>query len=81
VRGIYPFGAKSNEVMLYGTVAYQAKDGSNSEKDWAARAELVKHSADGHWQLQYYQVYLVSMSTCDHRDTNRFKDTAPAVRK
>ncbi|KAJ9629659.1 hypothetical protein H2203_002040 [Taxawa tesnikishii (nom. ined.)] len=39
---IFPFGTSSDEVMLYGSVDYGMKDGSNASKDWAARAHLVK---------------------------------------
>jgi hypothetical protein len=59
---IFPFGDNANEVMLYGQVAYDLKDGGHSEKDWAARAVLTKPSNDGPLRLQFYQVYLVCIT-------------------
>lgn len=55
---IFPFGTHSDEVMLYGTVAYILKDGSESKVDWAARAHLVEEG--GKVKMDFYQVYLVS---------------------
>lgn len=57
---VFPFGSKSNEVMLYGTVDYGLKDGREATVDWAARAHLVKHN--GAVMMDFYQVYLVSRS-------------------
>ncbi|KAF5675176.1 fungal specific transcription factor factor [Fusarium heterosporum] len=54
---VYPFGSGSNEVMLYGSVALQLKNGGSAEIDWAGRAELVE-SQDGKYRLKDYQVYL-----------------------
>ena len=55
---IFPFGAHSSEVMLYGTVTYELKaDGSRITKDWAARAVLRDGGQQG-WKLREYQVYL-----------------------
>ncbi|KAF2854050.1 hypothetical protein T440DRAFT_486679 [Plenodomus tracheiphilus IPT5] len=53
---IFPFGADSDEVMLYGTVKYEFKAGGESGLDWAARAHLVKE--DGRVKMDFYQVYL-----------------------
>ncbi|WAO92398.1 Hypothetical protein NCS54_00990500 [Fusarium falciforme] len=55
---IFPFGKGSDEVMLYGTVALQLKNGGSAEIDWAARAELVRSAAGGNYRFKYYQVYL-----------------------
>jgi hypothetical protein len=55
---IFPFGSYSDEVMLYGTVNYEMKNGSGKEVDWAARVKLVKE--DGKTRMAFYQVYLVS---------------------
>jgi len=53
---IFPFGSNSNEVMIYGTVAYTLKDERKVNVEWAARANLVKEG--GAWKMEYYQVYL-----------------------
>lgn len=64
VHKIFPFGNNTNEVMLYGHVAYDLKNGGHSEKDWAARAVLTK-SPDESLQLEFYQVYLVCVAIRD----------------
>lgn len=53
---IYSLGPGSNEVMLHGIVDYTAKDGSKSNKEWAARATLVKEG--GKAKMTYYQVFI-----------------------
>ncbi|CBY00657.1 hypothetical protein IAQ61_011570 [Plenodomus lingam] len=55
---VFPFGANSNEVMIYGSVTYGLKSGGESSLDWAARAHLVKDDADGRVKMDFYQVYL-----------------------
>ncbi|KAG4030519.1 hypothetical protein MFRU_012g02520 [Monilinia fructicola] len=55
---IFPFGQDSNEVMLFGTVAYGLRDGRKAEVEWAGRAVLVQEG--GKWKLGFYQVYLDS---------------------
>ena len=57
---VFPFGADSEEVMLYGTADFVFKDESKGKasKEWAARAKLRKVS-DEEWKLEEYQVYLV----------------------
>lgn len=57
---VFPFGANSKELMLYGTVEYVFKDESKEKatKDWAGRAKLRKDGDHG-WKLEEYQVYLV----------------------
>ncbi|CAK7221605.1 hypothetical protein SCUCBS95973_004555 [Sporothrix curviconia] len=54
---IFPFGSGSNEFMLYGHVKYTSKTGQDSEKEWAARAELAD-DANGELKFKFYQVYL-----------------------
>lgn len=54
---VFPYGSKSNEVMLFGTVHYGLKDGREASVDWAARAHLVKENGDV--KMDFYQVYLV----------------------
>jgi hypothetical protein len=56
---IFPFGAWSDEVMLYGTVKYEFKEGGEKEVEWGARANLEK-GEDGKVRLAFYQVYMVS---------------------
>jgi len=53
---IFHFGMNSNEVMIYGTVAYALKDGRKAEVEWAARSEMKK--AGEMWKMGFYQVYL-----------------------
>lgn len=53
---IFPFGSGSDEVMLYGTVAYTLKDGRKATVEWAARANMVKKGES--WKMGFYQVYL-----------------------
>ena len=58
---VYPFGANSEELMLYGIVEYVFKDEGKGKasKEWAGRAKLRK--VDGEWKLEEYQVYLVGV--------------------
>lgn len=56
---IFPFGQNTDEVMLYGTVDYELKDGRKTAVDWAARGHLVKE--DSVVKMDFYQVYLVSL--------------------
>jgi hypothetical protein len=60
LQKVYPFGSGSDEVMLYGSVALELKNGGSADIEWAGRAELDK-SADGKYRLKFYQVYLVSL--------------------
>lgn len=53
---IFSLGEGSDEVMIYGTVQYTTKDGQKNEKEWAARADLVK--LDGEVRMKYYQIYM-----------------------
>ncbi|KAI7105225.1 hypothetical protein KC352_g37164 [Hortaea werneckii] len=53
---IFPFGAGSDEVMLFGTVDYELKDGKKASVDWAARAHFAQE--DGELKMDFYQVYL-----------------------
>ncbi|KAF4966696.1 hypothetical protein FSARC_5640 [Fusarium sarcochroum] len=55
---VFPFGAGSEEVMLYGIVALQLKNGGSAEIEWAGRAELQKAASDGKYRFKFYQVYL-----------------------
>jgi len=56
---IFPFGANSLEVMLYGSVAYGLRNGKNVTVQWAGRAVLEE---DGNKELKFrmYQVYVDS---------------------
>jgi len=56
---IYAFAKSSDDVMLYGTVDYELKDGKKAEGiEWAARAHFSP--LGGQPKMDYYQVYLVS---------------------
>lgn len=46
--------------MLYGTVVYKLKTGTEAEVEWAGRASVVKTPSDGKYRFAYYQVFLVS---------------------
>ncbi|RQM08217.1 hypothetical protein DH86_00000661, partial [Scytalidium sp. 3C] len=52
---VFPFGADSTELMLYGTVAYGYKDGRKAEIEWAGRVNMTKEN--GEWKMSFYQVY------------------------
>jgi hypothetical protein len=56
---VFPFGPLSKEVMLYGTVTYEFKDGGEGKVPWAARAMMVQNGEA--WKMKFYQVYLVSV--------------------
>lgn len=58
LKKIFPFGDNSNELMLYGTVAYELKNGKNVTVDWAARALMVRKDSKK-LRMGFYQVYLV----------------------
>jgi len=59
---VFPFGPKSDEAMLYGTVDYVLKDGNRvNGVEWAARAHFVKEGSLV--KMDFYQVYLVSFDT------------------
>jgi hypothetical protein len=57
VSKVFPFGRNAKEVMLYGTVVYETKNGRSLSVDWAARAHLVKSTES--LKMDFYQVYLV----------------------
>jgi hypothetical protein len=61
VLKVFASSGGTPEVMLYGTVAYELKDGSKSSKDWAGRAILEE--SKGTWRFKLYQVYLVRLSS------------------
>ncbi|EON63447.1 hypothetical protein W97_02675 [Coniosporium apollinis CBS 100218] len=55
---VFPYGANADEVMLFGTVDYELKDGRKANVDWSAHAHLVKQ--EGKVKMDFYQVYLDS---------------------
>jgi len=55
---LFSFGGDSDEVMLYGTVDYELKDGRRANVDWSARSHFTHE--DGQLKMDFYQVYLVS---------------------
>jgi hypothetical protein len=57
---IFPFGAGSNELMLYGDVGYGLKNGKEVTCEWAARAVMAEY--EGGLRFKLYQVYVVSFS-------------------
>jgi len=61
---IFSFGSGSDEVMIYGTVDYELKDGKSTTVDWSARAHLAHE--DGELKMDLYQVYLVSYKISGH---------------
>lgn len=75
---IFPFGAWSDEVMLYGTVEYKFKEGGEKVVDWGARAKLVKQkdengTGEQKVKLVFYQVYMVSSRSphCRRQDDRK----------
>ena len=62
---IFPFGADSNEVMIYGSVAYEFKAGGSSGLEWAARGTLEE--VEGRVVWKEYQVFMVSDTHCKAR--------------
>ncbi|KAK5726997.1 hypothetical protein LTR15_002888 [Elasticomyces elasticus] len=83
---IFSFGAGKDEVMLFGTVDYELKDGKKTTVEWSARAVFAEE--DGDLKMSFYQVYLSSFVhqnfatsqpaphiTDQHRDAN----TAPTT--
>lgn len=54
---LFSFGAGSDDIMLYGTVGYELKDGKSTTVEWAARAHFVEEG--GVLKMDFYQVYLV----------------------
>nr|POE88417.1 hypothetical protein CFP56_11645 [Quercus suber] len=58
---IYAFGQCSDDVMLYGTVNYQLKDGKEALVEWSARSHFMME--DGELKMDFYQVYLVCQNT------------------
>jgi hypothetical protein len=61
---IFPFGDNSNEVMLYGSVDYELKNGRNVTVHWAGRALMVE--VGGKLKMGFYQVYLVRARKAVH---------------
>lgn len=60
---IFPFGADSDEVMIYGTVEYEFKAGGKGGLEWAARGTMGV-GEEGKVVWKEYIVYLVSLSCC-----------------
>ena len=58
ISKIFPFGPNATELMLYGTVEYELKDGRRANVPWGARAVMAKEGDA--WKMKFYQVYLVS---------------------
>lgn len=56
---IYSSGPSSDEVMLYGTVDYELKDGKKTTVEWSARSNFTQE--DGELKMDFYQVYLVRL--------------------
>jgi hypothetical protein len=52
---IFPFGDDANEIMLYGHVDYELKNGKDVSVNWAGRAQVVDEG--GHLKMKFYQVY------------------------
>jgi hypothetical protein len=59
VQKIFPFGPGSQEFMIYGSVAFDLKNGKQANLDWAARSVLVRSESDGKWRMNFYQIYMV----------------------
>jgi hypothetical protein len=59
-KKLFPFGPGSDEVMLFGTVDYELKDGKKTTVEWSARSHFAEE--DGQLKMDFYQVYLVGRS-------------------
>ena len=59
---LFIFSEGSNDLMAYGTVGFEFKDGRKGTADWGARSHFTK--ADGHLKMDFYQVYLVRCENC-----------------
>ena len=46
------------EFMLYGTVTYRLKAGSEATADWAGHARLARKGATDPWKFVSYRVYI-----------------------
>ncbi|TKA23839.1 hypothetical protein B0A50_06974 [Salinomyces thailandicus] len=53
---IFSFASGSDEVMLFGTVDYELRDGKKAHVDWSARSHFAQE--DGELKMDFYQVYL-----------------------
>ena len=76
-KQIYPLGSDSDDVMLYGTVEYELKDGKKTGLDWSARARFAKE--EDALKMEFYQVYLVCLLSSKFACVNanhQAKDTA-----
>ncbi len=60
VLKIFPFGAGSNDFMLYGEADFVSTTGQESAKQWAAHAELAE-DASGELKFKLYHVYVVRL--------------------
>ena len=56
---IFPFGNRSNEIMMYGTCVYKLWNGRAVPVNWAARAFLEDEGSN--LKMSYYQVYVDSI--------------------
>ncbi|KAF2159269.1 hypothetical protein M409DRAFT_60969 [Zasmidium cellare ATCC 36951] len=55
-KQLYAFGSGSDDIMLFGDVGYELKDGRSTTLEWAAHAHFTK--AEGELKMDFYQVYL-----------------------
>lgn len=56
-KQLFAFGEGSDDIMSFGTVGFEFKDGRKGLADWGARSHFTK--VDGKLRLDFYQVYLV----------------------
>ncbi|KAK3068216.1 hypothetical protein LTR53_014403 [Teratosphaeriaceae sp. CCFEE 6253] len=74
---IFAFGPGSDEVMLFGTVDYELKDGKKTTLDWSARAHLARE--EGELKMSFYQVYLAQDTPHITAHTNSHQHTAATM--
>lgn len=59
IKQLFAFSEGSDDLMAYGTVGFEFKDGRKGAADWGARCHFTK--AGGKLRLDFYQVYLVGL--------------------
>jgi hypothetical protein len=61
-KQIFAFNEGSDDLMAYGTVGFEFKDGRKGSADWGAHCHFTK--AEGYLKMDFYQVYLVRHENC-----------------
>jgi hypothetical protein len=59
INQIFTFGGNDQELMAMGGVSYKFHDGTEHERQWAARYSIVSGD-DGHLKFRLVQILIVS---------------------